>query len=309
MSKTPAADSRSRSLQLWKQIAVWYRSNGRDLPWRNIDDPYRIVVSEFMLQQTQVDRVVPSYRRFIASFPSWKKLASTPQATVVRAWKGLGYNMRAVRLKKLAEVIVTRHDGRLPEDRESLLSLKGIGPYTARAIGVFAFRQRSLAPDTNLRRVLTRVFQGPTSDPKAFDEKVWSRWEKTLQPKLAYDVNQGLMDLGATICKAGRPLCGTCPLQKFCRSYPRILLHGIPYLQKKNTGEKVDSLGVPNRITRGRIVDFLRRRRLLAKDIDVLGKAVRGRFEVDDREWLNGVLSGLEKDGLIELKDSGWGLA
>ncbi|HTK60179.1 MAG TPA: A/G-specific adenine glycosylase, partial [Candidatus Baltobacteraceae bacterium] len=160
---------------IWKTLTAWYRTHGRDLPWRRTDDPYRIAVSEFMLQQTQVDRVVPLYPAFLKAFPSWKALAAAPQADVVRAWKGLGYNMRAVRLKKLAEGVVGSFGGKLPSDEEALLGLHGIGPYTARALRVFAFRQKALAPDTNLRRVLTRVFKGPKADPKAFDARAWTR--------------------------------------------------------------------------------------------------------------------------------------
>lgn len=295
--------------RLWKKIAAWYRVEGRDLPWRRTDDPYRIAVSEFMLQQTQVDRVVPLYRRFIASFPSWKKLAAAPQADVVRAWKGLGYNLRAVRLKKMAEEIVMRHQGRLPSDREALLALKGIGPYTARAIGVFAFRQKALAPDTNIRRVLGRVFKGPLADPKRFDERGWDAWEASLPTKLSYDVNQGLMDIGATVCKAGRPRCEACPLRRYCRSYPRILDDEISPLRKKRPLERVDEFGLPNRIYRGRVVEFLRGRHVPVAQIDTLGRAVRERYARADRAWLARVLSGLEKDGLIEKKNGRWRLA
>lgn len=294
---------------LWKKIAAWYRAQGRDLPWRRTDDPYRIVVSEFMLQQTQVDRVVPLYRRFITTFPSWKKLAAAPQADVVRAWKGLGYNMRAVRLKKMAEEIMARHHGRLPEDREALLALKGIGPYTARAIGVFAFRQRALAPDTNIRRVLNRVFKGPQADPKRFDEKSWDRWEDSLPAGLSYDVNQGLMDIGATVCKAGRPDCEACPLKRTCESYPRILAMKTLPRQKHARQERVDAFGVPNRIYRGRVVEALRAKSVSERGLDALGRQIKETYATSDRSWLIGVLEGLEKDGLIVKKGRSWGLA
>lgn len=293
----------------WKSIAAWYRAEGRDLPWRRTRDPYRIAVSEFMLQQTQVDRVAPLYRRFIAAFPSWKGLAAAPQSEVVRAWKGLGYNLRAVRLKKMAEEIVLRHGGALPSDRAALLALKGIGPYTARAISVFAFRQRALAPDTNIRRILNRTFKGPLADPKAFDARAWERWEASLPVRLSYEVNQGLMDLGARVCKAGRPDCEACPLKRSCRSYPRILgLKALPR-QKHPRRERVDAFGLPNRIYRGRVVEFLRNRRLPETDLEALGRAVRERFGAADLPWLESVLAGLEKDGLVERKNGGWDLA
>lgn len=294
---------------LWKKTADWYRDEGRALPWRRTDDPYRIVVSEFMLQQTQVARVTPLYRRFIAAFPSWKKLAAAPQADVVRAWKGLGYNMRAIRLKKMAEEVMARHGGKLPTDREALLALKGIGPYTARAISVFAFRQRALAPDTNIRRVLNRAFRGPLADPKIFDVKNWDRWEATLPAALSYDVNQGLMDIGAGVCKAGRPDCGTCPLKGLCRSYPRILKMKTLPRQKQARRERVDAFGVPNRIYRGRVIESLRAGSLSEARLDGLGRKIREAYGVSDRPWLENVLKGLEKDGLVERKDGRWRLA
>jgi len=278
---------------IWKPLSAWYRTNGRDLPWRRTDDPYRIAVSEFMLQQTQVDRVVPLYLSFLKKFPSWKTLAAAPQSEVVRAWKGLGYNMRAVRLKKLAEGVVRDFDGKLPSGEEALLRLHGVGPYTARALRVFAFRQKALAPDTNLRRVLTRVFKGPKADPKAFDERAWTRWEATLPGKLSYDVNQGLMDLGAAVCKAGRPRCFECPISRWCASYPRIMTMKSLPRQKAARGERVDASGVPNRIYRGRVIEALRKG-------PATERALAGYAHV---------LSGLEKDGLIRKARGRWVLA
>ena len=268
---------------IWKTIAAWYRANGRDLPWRRTDDPYRVAVSEFMLQQTQVDRVVPIYRAFLKKFPSWKALARAPQAEVVRAWKGLGYNMRAVRLRKLAEGVAADFGGRLPADGDALLKLYGIGPYTARALRVFAFRQRALAPDTNLRRVLTRVFKGPKADPKAFDARAWARWEATLPEALSYDVNQGLMDLGATVCKPARPRCPECPVSRFCASYPKIMAMKALPRQKAARAERVDADGVPDRIHRGRVIEALR----------------QGPVEARTFSGLARILASLEKDGLI----------
>jgi A/G-specific adenine glycosylase len=284
---------RNAEPDIWGAVARWYRAKGRDLPWRRTEDPYRILVSEFMLQQTQAGRVAPLFARFIAAFPDWRTLAAAPQAEVVRAWKGLGYNLRAVRLKKIAEEVMARFGGRLPSDRAALLSLKGIGPYTARAVGVFAFRQRALAPDTNIRRVLASAFKGPLADPKAFDERAWERWEATLPARLSYDVNQGLMDIGAGACKAGRPSCEACPLKRLCRSYPRILkLKTLPK-QKAARRERVDAHGIPDRIYRGRAIEALR----------------AGPKTERQLEGLTRVLPRLEKDGLIVKKGRRWVLA
>ncbi len=277
----------------WKRIAAWYRTHGRDLPWRRTSDTYRIAVSEFMLQQTQVDRVVPLYRKFVAAFPSWNALASAPQADVVRAWKGLGYNLRAVRLRAIAQEIAARHGGKLPSDELLLLSLKGIGPYTARALRVFAFRQRALAPDTNVRRVLTRFLKGPLATPTVIDDRAWSSWETTLPEGLAYDVNQGLMDLGATVCKARRPLCPQCPLKNTCRSFPRILALKMLPKQKLFRKERVDAFGIPARIYRGRVIEALRHGPKSARALAFGAK----------------VLPGLEKDGLIKKEKGRWRLA
>lgn len=294
---------------IWKPLVAWYRARGRELPWRRTDDPYRIAVSEFMLQQTQVDRVVPIYAAFLRRFPSWHALSAAPQADVVRAWKGLGYNMRAVRLRRLAQDVIARHGGRLPSEEDELLALHGIGPYTARALRVFAFRRRALAPDTNLRRVLTRVFRGPGADPKAFDPRAWARWEATLPERLAYDANQGLMDLGATVCKAGKPRCAECPLRRLCRSYPRILAMKALPRQKAARAERVDAFGVPNRIYRGRVIEALRERAVEERELDALGARVRERYEAGDRAWLLAVLAGLEKDGLARRARGRWELA
>lgn len=278
---------------IWKPLSAWYRAHGRDLPWRRTDDPYRIAVSEFMLQQTQVDRVVPLYLAFLKKFPSWKALAAAPQSDVVRAWKGLGYNLRALRLRKLAEGVVSDFGGKLPSDEAALLGLHGIGPYTARALRVFAFRQKALAPDTNLRRVLARVFKGPKADPKAFNERAWARWEGTLPDKLAYDANQGLMDLGATVCKAGRPRCEACPIRRLCASYPKILTMKDLPKQKAARKERVDADGVPNRIYRGRVIEALR-------NGPATDKALASYAHV---------LASLEKDGLIRKARGRWVLA
>lgn len=297
-----------RAAAVWKALVSWYRAHGRDLPWRRTDDAYRIAVSEFMLQQTQVSRVVPLWRAFLKRFPTWKALARAPQADVVRAWKGLGYNMRAVRLKRLAEEVTERFGGTLPSDEASLLALHGIGPYTARALRVFAFRQRALAPDTNLRRVLARALKGPEADPKAFDADAWARWEASLPAALSYDVNQALMDLGATVCKAGRPLCEACPIRRTCASHPRILT--MPVNRGRPAGkERVDAFGLPNRIYRGRVIEALREAPVTAKGLDRLGTRVRERFGASDRAWLLGVLAGLERDGLVKRSRGRWELA
>jgi A/G-specific adenine glycosylase len=201
------------------RLLAWYRANGRDLPWRRTDDPYHILVSEVMLQQTQVDRVLPKYREWLHKYPSLARLAAAPVDDVARTWRPLGYNIRPRRLHAIARESVARYGGTLPSDEATLLSFKGIGAYTAGAIRSFAFRQRAAILDTNVARVLFRVFVAQ-GDPKAHAMRrhLWSVSAALVPRKHVFDFNQGLMDLGATVCTARKPKCGACPMRRFCRS-------------------------------------------------------------------------------------------
>jgi A/G-specific adenine glycosylase len=200
-------------------LLAWYGANGRDLPWRKTDDPYHILVSEVMLQQTQVDRVLPKYHEWLEKYPSLAALASAPVRDVAKTWRPLGYNIRPRRLHAIARESVTRYGGELPSDEETLLSFKGIGAYTAGAIRSFAFRQRAAILDTNVARVLFRVFVGD-GDPKAHAMRrhLWAVSAALVPRKDVFDFNQALMDLGATVCVARKPKCPSCPMAKFCRS-------------------------------------------------------------------------------------------
>ncbi len=204
-----------------RKLLAWYRANGRDLPWRRTDDPYHILVSEMMLQQTQVDRVLPKYLEWLEKYPSLAALASAPDKEVDAAWRPLGYNIRPRRLHTIARESVERYGGQLPSDEETLLSFKGIGAYTAGAIRSFAFGQRAAILDTNVARVLFRVFVG-RGDAKAhaMRKRLWAISEAVVPYKHVFDFNQALMDLGATVCVARKPKCPACPMTKLCRSYP-----------------------------------------------------------------------------------------
>jgi len=216
-SPLPLPDARRR---FRRRLLTWYGANGRDLPWRQTDDPYHILVSEVMLQQTQVDRVVPKYHEWLAKYPSLEALASAAEADVAETWRPLGYNIRPRRLHAIARESVTRYGGQLPSDQETLLSFKGIGAYTAGAIRSFAFRQRAAILDTNVARVLFRVFVG-RGDAKAhaMRRRLWAISEALVPHKNVFDFNQALMDLGATVCVARKPKCEMCPMTKSCRSY------------------------------------------------------------------------------------------
>ena len=212
----PAPDARRRFRQ---RLLTWYRRHGRDLPWRKTDDPYHILVSEIMLQQTQVDRVVPKYVEWLEKYPTMTALAGAPDAEVRATWYPLGYNIRPKRLQSIAREAVAKYGGELPSDERTLRSFKGIGAYTAGAIRSFAFRERAAILDTNVARVLFRVFVA-AGDPKshAMKRHLWDVSEALVPSRHAYDFNQALMDLGATVCVARNPKCLVCPMAKSCKA-------------------------------------------------------------------------------------------
>jgi A/G-specific adenine glycosylase len=214
----PAARRRFRM-----RLLAWYRRHGRDLPWRTTDDPYHILVSEVMLQQTQVDRVLPKYYEWLAKFPSLAVLADASEADVTSTWRPLGYNIRPTRLQSIAREAVVRFGGQLPSDEGTLRSFKGIGRYTAGAIRSFAFGERAAILDTNVARVLFRVFIGDgDSKSHAMKQRLWRVSEALVPHRHVFDFNQALMDLGATVCTARKPTCGACPLVRMCRSARRV---------------------------------------------------------------------------------------
>jgi len=204
-----------------RRLLAWYARHGRDLPWRRTRDAYRILVSEVMLQQTQVHRVVPKYREFLRRYPTVRRLAAAEVDDVRRLWYPLGYNIRPVRLHAIARETLARYAGRLPAEERALRELPGIGRYTAGAIRAFAFGQDAAVLDTNVRRVLGRVFLGPRRLARVRGERAWWHLAEALVPAgRAYDFNQALMDFGATWCTPRRPRCGPCPMRDGCRSYP-----------------------------------------------------------------------------------------
>ena len=200
-----------------RRLLIWYRRHGRDLPWRTTADPYHILVAEIMLQQTQVDRVLPKYAEWLQKYPSLHALATAPEDEVTRAWYPLGYNVRPKRLQSIAREAVASYGGALPSDEATLLSFKGIGQYTAGAIRCFAFRERAAILDTNVARVLFRVFIGK-GDAKshAMKRQLWGLSEALVPARSVFDFNQALMDLGAMVCVARNPRCLVCPMVKSC---------------------------------------------------------------------------------------------
>jgi A/G-specific adenine glycosylase len=210
-------------MRFQRRLLTWYRRHGRDLPWRRTREPYRVLVSEMMLQQTQVDRVLPKYHQFLDRYPTMAALAAAPVDDVRRLWYPLGYNIRPVRLHAIACEAMAHYGGRLPDSADSLRRLPGVGRYTAGAILAFAHGRDVAILDTNVRRVLGRVFFGPRRLRRLRGEKAFWDLAEALVPRgRGYDFNQALMDFGATWCTPRRPRCARCPMRAFCATYPTL---------------------------------------------------------------------------------------
>ena len=292
-------------------VLAWYRRAHRDLPWRHTRDAYRILVSEVMLQQTQVERVLPKYAAWLAAYPSVEALAAAPRAEVIRSWSGLGYNLRAVRLHDIARQVVERFGGRVPDTLEGLLSLKGIGRYTAGAVLCFAYGQPALVLDTNVRRVLGRIFAAEAPAAVEDDRVAWPLAEAALPPaNHVYDWNQALMDVGATICLSRNPRCLLCPAQAQCTARkewfaPEIgEVRGVAEARStyKPHKPKQGHFEGSRRWYRGRIVEALRS---AADGITLAELAARLEMDEDSSREL---VEGLARDGLVELRGNVAGL-
>jgi A/G-specific adenine glycosylase len=197
---------------LLRPLAQWFRLERRSFPWRDDPTPYRVLVSEIMLQQTQAARVIPFFCRWMDLFPTPLFLANAPESAVIKAWEGLGYYSRARSLHKAARIIVDHYGGEIPNDEKALLALPGIGPYTAGAIRAFAFHERSAAVDANVFRVMSRLL--PITDRVAASRTV----EKLLPHDLPWLTMEALIELGALVCKP-TPSCSTCPLCSKCHAF------------------------------------------------------------------------------------------
>jgi A/G-specific adenine glycosylase len=254
----------------------WYEPRRRAYPWRRTADPFVILVSEVMLQQTQAPRVAPAFERFLASFPTLERLSSAPAGEVIRAWGGLGYNRRAVSLHRAARLIVSEHGGRVPRTVEDLRRLPGVGPYTAAAVASIAYRAPVAAVDTNVRRVVSRL---RPVDPEVGVAAAAQRWLDRRRPG---DWNQAVMDLGREVCRP-RPACERCPVRAGCASVGTMTEGG----QRLRGGPFEGS----TRQLRGAIVRVLRGRGSIT--LDALAEEV-GR----DREPVAAAVRTLHGDGL-----------
>ena len=265
-------------------VRSWWSESARDLPWRHTRDPWAIVVSETMAQQTQVARVVPAWHRFLDRFPTVEDAASASPADVIAAWDGLGYNRRAVHLHSCAVRIVADHNGNFPETLAELLALPGVGPYTARAILVFAFDEDVAVVDTNVGRVLARV-EGRTFTPASAQS-----FADSLVPEGAgWEWNQALLDFGATICTKRKPKCSTCSAIARC-SWSGVGVDPAVGSAAVNRGQS--RFAGSDRQGRGRLVAALRRGAVSVDELeDVMGWT-------DDKARVQRIVEAVIADGL-----------
>jgi A/G-specific adenine glycosylase len=280
-----------------RDLLAWYRVNARDLPWRRTRDPYAILVSEVMLQQTQVDRVLPYYSRFLERFPTVGDLAVAPTAEVIRIWSGLGYNRRAVNLQRAAKAVCDDFGGVFPSDPHQLKALPGIGAYTAGAISAFAFEKDVAFTDTNMRRVISRLAFG---DKPVSDREILAVAQALVPAGKGWEWNQALIEFGALQCTARKPACIVCPLREVCQAYPTMQSQ-LAERRSREKRRQAEPFETTARYYRGRIVEELRT--LPAGDmrgieLAELGSRVRKGYSAADLPWLRDLVSGLQRDGL-----------
>lgn len=283
---------------LHRAILTWYAASGRTLPFRGVTDPYAILVSEAMAQQTQVTRAGEAWTRFMVRFPTVDVLAAAAPADVLRAWQGLGYNRRALNLWRSANVIVEQHGGRVPSDVAALEALPGVGPYTARAVAALAFGLPVGAVDTNVRRVLGRILAGGVGVLGTAEMQVVA--DAAVPSDRPGDWTHALMDLGATLCAPRRPTCEACPAQGWCRyvtspSEPRPM---VPRPTRAAAWEPAAPYATTSRWLRGRIVDRLR------TAPDAGWTAVEAPMGGHGAAAVETALAALAREGLIQLSEA-----
>jgi A/G-specific adenine glycosylase len=321
----------SEAEELQGRLLDWFKEHARDLPWRRTRDPYRVLVSEIMLQQTQVDRVIPKYLAFLEAFPTLEALAAAPTAEVIRLWSGLGYNRRAVNLQRAARAVLEEHGGAFPRDVEALRRLPGVGPYTAGAVACFAFEQDVAFIDTNIRRVLRRALVGPDGG-EADTQGLPAPSERTLlelglalvPPGQGWAWNQAIMELGALVCTAAAPACRRCPLRSQCRAYAAWASadEALVLAMGEGAGHRAQGTGTARRAAerkasykpegpyqgsrrwfRGRVVEALR---ALSPGetlpLAELGPRLKPDYSSADEPWLRELVGGLSRDGLVAME-------
>lgn len=292
-----------------QKLLTWYKKEGRDLPWRHTRDAYAILVSEVMLQQTQVQRVIGFYERWLTLFPTWKELANAKTDEVIHAWSGLGYNRRGLMLRTIAQHIVLHGE---PQTEAAWRELKGIGPYTAAALAAFSLKQRTLPIDTNIRRVLGRVVLG-IPFPQLTDDKPLREATQHFLPTRGnyFDIPQAIFDLATSVCTKS-PQCATCPLRADCKSATRFLEGSveIPKRTIKQANEKIHpGKRYPDRIYRGRILKALKE---AGSELSLSHIALQidpNYQKKADEQWIEAMLTRLTHEGFLEKHGLRWSIA
>lgn len=285
-----------------RTLLAWYKKSQRSLPWRHTHDPYAILVSEMMLQQTQVDRVIPKFLEWMKFFSNTRVLAAAPRAQIIAQWQGLGYNRRALYLQRIAQTVERDLGGVFPQTLNGLLQLPGIGPYTAGAVMSFAYNAQEPIVDTNVKRVIGRVFLGFRKLQRVSDTALWNMATELLpNDTRTYFFNQSLMDFGAMICTARKPACAKCPMQKHCMSYPDILRATPQQLRVQKPANEKHYFGQPRRIWRGKILRYLHTPACAHSGATLrqIGRAIQTDFDSTRLPWIADVVRTLENDGFV----------
>ena len=291
----------ARREQIREVLMSWFRENGRDLPWRRTRDPWRVLVSEVMLQQIQVKRAIPFYERFLARFPTVEALAEAPLGEAIRVWEDLGRYRRVVYLHRTARIVMSELDGSIPSDPAELLKLPGVGSYTAGAVACFAYERDAAFLDTNMRRVLHRIFFGLNSATSARDGELLKIAMELVPPGRGWWWNQALMETGALLCTARSPRCDGCPLREGCRAREEATSVGWPRRERKNPPHRYEH---SNRYYRGRVLAELREVSHAGREgieLRELGRRIKQEFDERDPSWLHAAVESLCKDGLAKV--------
>lgn len=278
-------------------ILDWFAKEARDFPWRyTAPDPYHVLISEYMLQQTQAQRIAERFPIFISQFPDIHALANANTREIIMAWQGLGYNNRALRLRDCAKEIIANHEGRIPNSMNALIALPGIGPYTASAILSFAFGENVSVIDVNIRRVYAR-YLGYSDSGELSAKEMLSFAERAYPKEHSSAWHQAIMDIGAQWCKARQAICEKCPLNEHCKS-----AFSVQISKTKKTKNEPSHRDIPNRIWRGKTVEYLRiRPRHTEKKHMVLRALINEEIKEHDITWFDDLLlPSLIKDRLIE---------
>ncbi|MEN9557852.1 MAG: hypothetical protein RL141_221 [Candidatus Parcubacteria bacterium] len=282
---------------LISNILRWYANNKRRLPWRNTRNPYRIFISEIMLQQTQVDRVKVFYRTWLKQFPTWESLAAAQTDVLLHAWAGLGYNRRALMVRQAAQQVLATG---VPTTIDEWRALKGVGPYTAAAIYAITAQKRAIVIDTNVRRVAGRLFLGIPYPTPAQDSRIARALDRAM-PKndSVWELPQAFMDFGTAQCTSTNPQCARCPFQSSCRAAKKFL-RGTAGKKPRTASHEHRHPGkpFPDRIYRGRVLAAIRSGTSYTSR--TIGRAVDPSFHpATDADWMARILHRLTREGFI----------